>query len=157
MIRAVREQAEQMLTTGAEPQGVARPRLRRGARPAADVAGVIAEVLAIEGEGAAWRVVLDFVDDIRGSSDAGKARLVVDPPQLCGDARFDAALAGVVEFLCNEAGLVAPSWTTEPARYVEPWWFVAAMPGYEAMALRDSPIELKRHGVFVNEGAFDRV
>lgn len=142
---------------GFDLQLVVHPHVRRGARRAAEVARAIAELLATEGERAAWREVLDFVDDVRGSSNPVKAWLVADPPPLCGDARFDAALAGVIELLCNEAGIAAPSWTTEPARYVEPWWFVAGLPGYEAMALRDSPVELKRHGVFVNAGAFDRV
>ncbi|WP_049755156.1 hypothetical protein [Acidimicrobium ferrooxidans] len=136
---------------------VLRPQVRRGAKPVADVATTITELLHTEGVRSAWREVLDFVDDVRGSSRLGKAWLVADPPPLCGDTRFDAALAGIVEFLCNEAGIAAPSWTTEATRYVEPWWFVAGLPGYEAMALRDSPVELKRHGVFVNEGAFDRV
>jgi hypothetical protein len=79
-------------------------------------------------------------------------------PQVRRGARPATEVArAIAELLATEAGIVAQSWTTEPARYVEPWWFVASLPGYKAMALRDSPVELKRHGVFVNAGAFDRV
>ena len=91
------------------------------------------------------------------SSPAGMWSLVQDAPPLCGDTRFDAAMAAIVEQLCTEAHLAIPEWTDEAGRFVEPWWFVSGLPGFEAMALRDSPIAFARHGVFVNEGALDRV
>ncbi len=94
---------------------------------------------------------------MRGSSTAGKWSLVQDAPPLCGDRRFDAAIASLVEQLCIEAGMAIPAWTEESERFVEPWWFVSGLPGFEAMALRDSPVSFARHGVFVNEGALDRV
>ena len=111
---------------------------------------------------------MEVVDEIEQADDrlgarraahprAGQAFLVEDSPELCGDARFDAAMAGLVELLCDEAGLPWPGWTSAPERFCEPWWFVSGLPGFEAMAFRDSPIELKQHGVFVNEGAFERV
>ncbi len=132
----------------------ARPRIRRGAEPIANVAQSITELLAHEGQESAWRRLIDFVDDVRGSSPPGGRSLVADAPKTTGDRRFDAAIAGVVELLCAEGGMPAPEWTNDPARFVEPWWFVSELPGFEAMAFRDSPLELARHGVFVNEGAF---
>lgn len=135
----------------------ARPIVRRGAEPVAEVSRELREILQQEGRRGAWRRLLDFVDDVRGSPRPGKEWLVADEPPPCGDARFDAAMAALVELLCDEVGLPWPGWTDAPERFVEPWWFVSGLPGYEAMALRDSPVELKRHGVFVNEGAFDRV
>ncbi|HVB91951.1 MAG TPA: hypothetical protein VND70_07600 [Acidimicrobiales bacterium] len=115
------------------------------------------KIIRDEGEKAAWRRLLDFVDDFRGSSVAGKRSLITEQAPLCGNSRFDAALAGIVEYLCTESHLAIPAWTTEPARFAEPWWFVSGQRGYEAMALRDSPAALSRHGVFVNDGAFVRV
>ena len=134
-----------------------RPQVRRGAAPMAKVTRQIKAMLAVEGKESAWRRLLDFVDDYRGSSRPGQRSLVADAPPLIGDGRFDAAIAGLVEFLCAEAGMSAPEWTDDPARFVEPWWFVSGLPGFEAMALRDSPVGLARHGVFVNEGAFASV
>ncbi len=133
------------------------PKVRRGAVPMAEVAQQVRTIIHEEGDQAAWRRLLDFVDDFRGSPRAGRSWLVEEAPESSGDRRFDAVMAGLVELLCDEADLPWPEWTDEPSRFVEPWWFVSGLPGYEAMALRDSPIELKRHGVFVNEGAFDRV
>lgn len=135
----------------------AQPQVRRGAVAISRVSGEIRDILGIEGEKGAWRRLLDFVDDFRGSSVAGKRSLVAEPAPLCGDPRLNAAVAGIVDFLCAEARLAAPSWTGEDARVVEPWWFVSGLRGFEAMALRDTPAVLARHGVFVNEGAFDRV
>lgn len=134
-----------------------RPKVRRGAEPMAEVAKDVAALLADEGSSSAWRRLLDFVDDFRESSVPGRRWLVEDPPPSTGDGRFDAALAALVEFLCTEASTSFPSWTDEPERFAEPWWFVSGMRGFEAMAFRDSPIAFARHGVFVNDGAFDRV
>lgn len=134
-----------------------RPRVRRGADPIAEVAHQVAELLADEGEASAWRRLLDLVDDFRGSPTAGKRWLVEAAPPQCGDRRFDASIAALAEFLCTEAGLPYPAWTDEEWCFAEPWWFPSELAGFEAMALRDSPISFARHGVFVNEGAFTRV
>ena len=134
-----------------------RPKVRRGALPIQDVADQVAALLSDEGQASAWRRLLDFVDDFRGSPIAGKRWLVENAPALCGDRRLDAAIAALAEFLCAEAGLPYPAWTDEEERFAEPWWFVSGLRGFEAMALRDSPITFARHGVFVNEGAFERV
>ena len=71
--------------------------------------------------------------------------------------RYDAVIAALVEYLCVEAHIAIPHWTSEPARFAEPWWFPAGLPGLEAAAFRDSPITFKRHGVFVTANAWDRV
>ncbi|MGH9091568.1 MAG: GNAT family N-acetyltransferase [Acidimicrobiales bacterium] len=84
---------------------------------------------------------------VRGGREFGARAVVVDA--------IDPAAAAFYEH--TEAGIPWPSWTSGPGRFAEPWWFVSGLPGFEAMALRDSPIEFKHHGVFVNEGAFERV
>jgi transcriptional regulator with XRE-family HTH domain len=134
-----------------------RPRVRRGAVPMIEVGQEMADILPAEGMHGAWRRLLDFVDDFRGSSIAGRTWLVTDEPGPTGDQRLDAALAGVVDYLCNEGAIEPPAWTAGPDRLAEPWWFVSGLRGFEPMALRDTPVALARHGVFVNEGAFDRV
>lgn len=134
-----------------------RPKIRRGATRVAEAAQDVAVLRASEGTNSAWRRLLDFIDDFRESSTAGRHWLTKDAPSSCGDRGFDAAIAALVEFLCTEAGMPYPGWTDEPHRFAETWWFVAGLPGLEATALRDSPISFVRHGVFVNEGAFTRV
>lgn len=133
------------------------PRVRQGAATAAQLADAIRRSLGRDDEREAWRWMLQFVDDFRGSSRPGKAFLVQEPPALTGSNRHDAALAALVEHLCAQADVGIPSWTWEPQRLADPWWFVAGLPGLEATAIRESPISFTRHGVFVTAGAFERV
>lgn len=133
------------------------PEVRRGALTIDEVTIDLRSLIISDGITAVWHRLLDFVDDFRGSSRPGKAWLIEVPPQLLGDQRVDAAIAGAVEELCNEASMSAPLWVNQLQRFVAPWWFVNDLPGYEAMALRDTPFALARHGVFVNKGALSRV
>ncbi len=135
----------------------AQPDVRRGALPIDQVASDLRSLVGIDGVGAVWRRLLDFADDFRGSSRAGKVWLAASPPEILGDQRVDAAIAGLVEELCFESVIPTPTWVGEPQRFVTPWWFVSELSGFEAMALRDTPFALARHGVFVNQGALSRV
>lgn len=135
----------------------ATPRVRRGALPIAQIASQVRSMVERSFSSDAWRLLIEFADDFRGSGLTSQRSMVREAPELTGDSRFDAALAGLVEFLCSEIERPHPAWTEERERFVEPWWFVSGLPGYEAMALRDSPVSFARHGVFINEGAFDSV
>jgi transcriptional regulator with XRE-family HTH domain len=135
----------------------ASPRVRRGAASLADLAPTIAEDLERGREQDALRLLFGFADDFRGSSRAGRLALMRDEPPPTGDARFDAALAGVAELFAIEGGLVAPAWVNGSARFVEPWWFVASRPEFHAYTLANTPAVLARHGVFMAREVFDRV
>ena len=138
--------------------GTASPRgTRRGALSFAGLAEAVASALRAGDERRAWRLLLQAVDDFRGSSPAGRAWMVADDPPLTGERRYDAAIAALAEHLCAAASMPMPRWTSQTSRFVEPWWFPAGIPGFEAAALRDSPISFKRHGVFVTARAFERV
>jgi len=82
---------------------------------------------------------------------------MAEEPPPTGDARFDAALAGLCEYFAREAGLPVPEWTEAPWRFVEPWWFVTGRPAFHAYVLATTPADLSRHGVFCSREAFDRV
>ncbi len=134
---------------------------RRGAMQIADVARRIQACIA-NGDCAsdcatAWRWLLQFTDDFRGSSPSARQWMTNDPPPLVGLSNYDAAIAGLVEHLCAQYRVEAPPWTCEETRFAKPWWFPANLPALRARALRESPISLKRHGVLVTAEAFDRV
>lgn len=80
-----------------------------------------------------------------------------DEPSGTGDARFDAALAGVAELFAAEGVIPAPAWVNGAERFVEPWWFVASRPAFNAYTLAHTPAVLARHGVFMAREVFDRV
>ncbi len=136
---------------------LARPRVRRGAESLAQLAETIREDLERGGERDALRLLFGFADDFRGSSRPGRVALLRDEPKPTGDARFDAALAGVAEFFAAEGTLVAPGWVDGPGRFVEPWWFVTSRREFHAYTLANTPAVLARHGVFMAREVFDRV
>ena len=109
---------------------LARPRVRRGAASLAELSPTISEDLLSDRESDALRLLFGFADDFRGSSRPGRISLIAEDPPPTGDARFDAALAGVAEFFAAEAGIAAPGWVNSPGRFVEPWWFVASRPAF---------------------------
>jgi transcriptional regulator with XRE-family HTH domain len=135
---------------------LARPRMRRGAASLAELARTIEEDLAHGHEQDALRLLFGFADDFRGSSRPGRIALIEDEPPGTGDARFDAALAGVAEFFASESSISAPAWVNEPGRFVEPWWFVASLPAFHAYTLAHTPAVFARHGVFIAREVFDR-
>ncbi len=132
-------------------------RTRRGALRATELSERVSQCLAAGSEQDAWRLLLQFVDDFRGSAITGKIFLTKEAPGLIGDSRYDAAIAALVEHLCSESDIPIPDWTGLPGRFFEPWWFPAGLPALEASALRDSPISFKRHGVFITARALFRV
>ncbi|HTW41579.1 MAG TPA: helix-turn-helix transcriptional regulator [Solirubrobacteraceae bacterium] len=136
---------------------LARPRVRRGAESLAELAQTIRKDLEQGRERDALRLLFGFADDFRGSSRAGRLALLRDEPQRTGDARFDAALAGVAELFAAEGAIAAPAWVNGPERFVEPWWFVASRPAFHAYTLANTPAALARHGVFLAREVFDRV
>jgi transcriptional regulator with XRE-family HTH domain len=136
---------------------LARPRVRRGAASLAELAQTIGEDLRAGHEHDALRLLFGFADDFRGSSRPGRIALLCDDPPITGDARFDAALAGVAEFFAAEGVIAAPGWVNGPSRFVEPWWFVASRTAFHAYTLANTPAVFARHGVFIAREVFDRV
>ncbi len=136
---------------------LAKPRVRRGAASLAELAETIGEDLEQGQERDGLRLLFGFADDFRGSPRAGRLALLRDEPPPTGDARFDAALAGVAELFAAEGAIVAPAWVNDPGRFVEPWWFVASRPEFHAYTLANTPAVLARHGVFMAREVFDRV
>jgi transcriptional regulator with XRE-family HTH domain len=135
---------------------LARPRVRRGAASLAELGETIGEDVEQGGEHDALRLLFGFADDFRGSSRPGRIALLWDEPPLTGDARFDAALAGVAEFFAAEGAISPPVWVDGPDRFVEPWWFVASRPAFHAYTLANTPAVFARHGVFIAREVFDR-
>lgn len=134
-----------------------RPRMRRGATSLAEIGQTITEDLEQGQEHDALRLLFGFADDFRGSSRPGRLALLRDEPLSTGDARFDAALAGVAELFAIEGALAAPTWVNGPRRFVEPWWFVTSRQEFHAYVLANTPAVLARHGVFMAREVFDRV
>lgn len=135
---------------------VTRPRIRRGAASLAELAHTIQQDLEGGRERDALRLLFGFADDFRRSSRPGAIELIAAEPAPTGDERFDAALAGVAEFFATERGLATPGWVDQPGRFVEPLWFVASRPEFDAYTLAHTPATFARHGVLIAREVFDR-
>jgi transcriptional regulator with XRE-family HTH domain len=135
---------------------VASPRMRRGAGSLAELSQTIQQDLESSNEQGALRLLFGFADDFRGSSRPGAIELISQEPAATGDSRFDAALAGVAEFFAAERGILVPDWVDHPDRFVEPLWFVASRPEFDAYTLANTPAAFVRHGVLIAREVFDR-
>ena len=99
----------------------------------------------------------DFLDQVSRRTDKELGALIWERPELTGDGRADALLAGVAENLAAVRKLPCPAWVHEPERFLDRFWFVSSVPGFRAVALAQTPIALKRRGVFWPARSMERV
>lgn len=101
--------------------------------------------------------VRDFYDQVDRRTNNELTVLIRERPDLTGNAQADALLAGVAEHLAAVRNLRCEGWVTEPERFLDRFWFVSSVPGFRAVALAQTPIALKRRGVFWPARSMERV
>lgn len=101
--------------------------------------------------------VRDFLDVVGHSVPDQISALIREKPQPTGDVRIDALLAGLAEHLSVTRGVPCPEWVHEPDRFLDRFWFVSRVPGFRAIAIAQTPIALKRRGVFWPARSLQRV
>lgn len=90
----------------------------------------------------AFRAFIGLNDDLLAADPPLRVALCVAPPAPCGDPRFDAAIAGLVDHHLSIAGLPIPGWVTDPARTLSEVWLVSRYTD-----LSEVPEAFLRHGV----------
>jgi hypothetical protein len=115
----------------------------------------VAACLAKGDVNSATRLAFRFLERYDKSDWETRRRITTDPPLTTGSDKYDALLAGIVEFACASHGVVAPSWVNAERFFLSKWWFVSGMASLHANALVHSPIALARRGVFVTQGALE--
>ena len=93
-------------------------------------------------------VVREFLDQAGRATPDDLATMIDARPALTEDARADALLAGVAEYAAGNAERPCPIWTSEPERFLDHFWFVSREPGFRAIAIAQTPVALKRRGIF---------
>lgn len=101
--------------------------------------------------------VRDFLDQVDRRTSDELASLMRERPEPTGSLQADALLAGVAEHLAAVRNLQCEDWITEPGRFLDRFWFVSSVPGFRAVALAQTPIALKRRGVFWPARSMERV
>ncbi len=101
---------------------------------------------------AAYRAVIQLADGLQAEDGATRVALCVAPPAETGDLRYDAFIAGVVEFRLEQDDLPKPEWLARAPRLCEPWsvdeYADEETSGATPRALRD-------RGVVIGEWEFD--
>jgi hypothetical protein len=96
--------------------------------------------------------LMNFVDDFRRHK---SLRSLSEPFQL-SDVRMDALLASTSETLCDELGLVPPTWLEGVPACDEPW-FVGDLQRLKAISIVESPLRFRMRKIFVLENFLSRV
>ena len=97
----------------------------------------------------AFREVIQLIDDLGGVPRDVAPALVATPPTAVND-RYDALIAGVVEWKLNQLKLPIPLWVQESQPLASPWWVYEPLTG-DASVEDETPIELRRRRVFIEE------
>lgn len=92
-------------------------------------------------------VVREFLDQAGRADALELAAMIGERPELTGDARADALIAGVAEHLAAVREIACPGWTSESERFLDRFWFVSNEPGFRAIAIAQTPVALKRRGI----------
>jgi len=122
---------------------------------ASELAEEIGESLVKGEPDAAKRLAFRFLERFDKSDWESRRRMAAETPLTTGSPRFDALLAGIVEYAFASHGTVPPSWVDDDSFFLKEWWFVSGMVSLHADALVHSPISLARRGVFITQGALE--
>lgn len=120
--------------------------LPTSARTAADWGDLIYQELRSPGRNdeTAFRALIGLSDELAAAPRPLRVALCVTPPAPCGDPRFDAAIAAVVDHHLSCDRLPVPEWVREPSRVLNEPWRVS--PYTDANAV---PRTFQRHGVLL--------
>ena len=117
---------------------------------ASDAGEDIRRYLEVGNEDAAFRVVLQLASDLTRADPALRVALCVTPPAQTGSSRFDALLAGIVEWKLSTDDLPIPLWVGEHTRTLSEPWDVEPVPTLQEAARKRTPDALRRHGVYLD-------
>ena len=101
------------------------------------------------------RVLSEFIDTFYLSKDNATRKAMLDgEPGPSGDARHDALMGAVAEYLSRQNGLgPGPAWAFAPKRYLPQPWHVTEIktPGMIEFLSWVSPAEFKSRNIFTDE------
>jgi hypothetical protein len=102
--------------------------------------------------------VREFLDEFALlADDRARMRAIAERPSPTGDRRHDAYLGALAEHLAAVHSLQRPSWSLEPQRFLDRFWFVSRERGFRAVAIAQAPAAFRRRGVFIPERSLHRV
>lgn len=88
--------------------------------------------------------------------DQQRRMIVAEPPRI-GDARWDAFVAALAEWLAVRSGLEVPAWVHNDNRYLRHGWWVTPMESMRAWEYAGSPVSFQSHGVYLHRESLANV
>ncbi len=108
----------------------------------------LTESITAGDEDLAYRIVIQIADDLASVDPAVRVALSCLRPGACGDPRFDAFVAGVVEHRLVEVSAPVPGWLSDVPVLDEAW---VVDPDDVGDALDGTPPALRSRGVVIGE------
>jgi transcriptional regulator with XRE-family HTH domain len=104
----------------------------------------------------AFRVVIDLHDQLRAEATDVRVALCSLRPPASGEAKWDALLAGLVDYLLGSTSVV-PAWVESEAFVLTEPWFVDPTTANRDEAERTTPLAFARRNVFLTASEFASV
>lgn len=102
--------------------------------------------------------VREFLDEFALRADnRSRAQAIAEEPPGTGDTRHDAYLGALAEHFAAVHGLERPTWSVQPSRFLDRFWFGSDVRGFRATSIAQAPAAFRRRGVFVSERSLHRV
>jgi hypothetical protein len=92
-----------------------------------EVATEVGQCLVTSDTSSAFRLVARFLEFYDKADWPNRQRMVAPRPDSTGSERYDAMLAGIVEYACATHRVLAPTWVYDPQFFLDEFWFVSGM------------------------------
>jgi len=104
-----------------------------------------------------FRLIIQLSDNLNEEEPAVCVALCASPAPTTGDARYDALLAGVVEYTLSRRKLPIPQWVHEESRVLPNSWVVDKYAKDAASIVKVTPRAFLKHNVVVDKREFASV
>ncbi len=117
----------------------------------AEFALTIGKAIKEKKEARAFRLVIQLNDNLKSVEPEICVALCAAPAPSTENARFDALVAGIVEYALNQRGLPIPRWIREDSRKLSDRWIVDPYENDARALAKQTPKSLLRHNVLISE------
>jgi transcriptional regulator with XRE-family HTH domain len=84
-------------------------------------------------------------------------RMIAAEPPAIGDARWEAFVAALAEWLAVRAGMSTPDWAHHADRYLHEGWWITQMAAMRAWEYAGSPASFQTRGVYLHRDSLRNV
>jgi transcriptional regulator with XRE-family HTH domain len=104
-----------------------------------------------------FRLLIQLSDNLKAEEPEICLALCASPAPATGSAKYDALLAGVVEYTLSKRKLPVPQWVKEDSRVLAERWVVDTYARDLAAAIKATPRAFLRHNVVIDEREFESI